>query len=123
MRPIFPLLFLVPGIALAQPGPGSSPIVTTTPKSGAFTTSTCTVGTSSGQCLASGAYNHVQVQNISSSASIACSWGGTAALNSTGVVLAAGQSALWGPATSGVPSGALNCIASAASTPLYVESN
>lgn len=99
--------------------------VETTPKTGAFTIAGCTVGTSSAQCLAAGTYNHVQIQNTSASASVACSWGGTAVLNSSGSIqLAAGQPALWGPNTAGSPSGvALNCIASAASTPLYVESN
>lgn len=98
--------------------------VITTPKAGSFSVPGCTVGTSQVQCLAAGSYNHVQIQNASASASIACSWGGTAVLNSSGSVqLAAGQSALWGPNTAGAPTVALNCIASAASTPLYLESN
>lgn len=97
--------------------------IKTTPQTGTFSTPGCTVTTSSAQCLATGTYNHVQIQNTSASASIACSWGGTAALNSNGSVqLAAGQSALWGPNTSGVPSSALNCIGSAAAS-LYLEYN
>jgi len=96
-----------------------------TPKTQAFTFPGCTVGTTSAQCLAaSTATNHIQVQNTSTSATLACSWGGTAALNSSSSFqLAAGQSALWGAATSGVPSQALNCISSAASTPVYLEYN
>lgn len=96
----------------------------TTPKTGAFTFPGCSVTTSSAQCLAGAlATNHVQIQNTSVSASIACNWGGTAVLNSIGSVqLAAGQSSLWGPATAGVPTQALNCIGSGAAT-LYIEYN
>jgi hypothetical protein len=85
----------------------------------------CTVGTSSGQCLASStAVTFVQVENTSASASIACAWGATAVLNSAGSFqLAAGQGASWGVNTGGVPTGALNCIASGASTPMYLEWN
>jgi hypothetical protein len=85
----------------------------------------CAVGTASATCLAAGiAKSFVQVQNASASASIACAWGTAAALNGSGSFqLAAGQGASWGPVTAGIPSGALNCISSAASTPLYVEWN
>ncbi len=83
----------------------------------------CTVGVASAQCLAgSTAQSFLQLQNTSASASIACRFGGTAVLNSsTSVQLGAGQAASWGVTTAGVPSGALNCIASGASTPLFVE--
>ncbi len=85
----------------------------------------CTVGVASASCLAaSTAVNFLQVQNTSASASIACAFGATAVLNSSGSFqLGAGQSSSWGPNTAGVPLGALNCIASVASTPLYVEWN
>lgn len=99
---------------------------TTTPTAGTYTIAGCTVGVSSASCVAtSTVVNHVMIQNTSASANVACHWaGGTAVLNSNGSVqLGPGQSALWGPLTSGVPSGAMNCIASAASTPLYVEYN
>ena len=94
--------------------------------SGAATTGTvagCTVGTSSAQCLAPNlAIAHIQIQNVSSNATIACTWGGTAIINnSSSFLLAAGQSANWGAATGWVPTRALNCIASASSTPLYIE--
>jgi len=83
----------------------------------------CTVGASSAQCLAAGtAKTFVQIQNTSASATIACAWGATAVLNSAGSVqLSPGQPASWGPNTGGIPNQALNCIASAGSTPLYVE--
>jgi hypothetical protein len=100
----------------------STPIQTT-PKTGTFAFSGCTVGISSAQCLAAGTYNHVQFVN-NSTANIACAWGGTAVLSSaTSIQLAPGQPALWGPATAGVPTVALNCIAAAASSPLYLETN
>jgi hypothetical protein len=104
---------------------GSAVVQPVTPKTGAFTTAGCTVGASSAQCLAAAtATNHVQIQNVSASISIACSWGGTAVLNNSGsIMLAPGQSALWGPSTSGIPATALNCIAGSASTPLYLEYN
>lgn len=82
-----------------------------------------TVGASSAQALAaSTAVKFLQIQNTHASNTVACAFGATAVLNSsTSVQLAAGQSASWGPLTGGVPTGALNCIASGASTPLYVE--
>lgn len=85
----------------------------------------CTVGVASAQCLAAGtAQTFVQLENTSASATVACAWGTAAVLNSaTSIQLSAGQSASWGPVTAGIPSGALNCIASGATTPLYVEWN
>jgi len=85
----------------------------------------CTVGTSSATCLAaSTAVSVLQLQNTSVGANIACAFGAAAVLNSsTSFQLSPGQPALWGPNTAGVPSGALYCIASVASTPLYVEWN
>jgi hypothetical protein len=121
-----PAFAAIPTFSINQTTPGSTNLVSTTPKTGTWAISGCTVGTSSSQCIAtSTVVNHVQIQNTSSSASIACTWnGGTAVLNSNGSVqLAPGQPASWGPNTAGVPPGALNCIASAASTPLYVEYN
>lgn len=88
-----------------------------------LTTAGCTVGTSSAECIAASTANFwVQVQNTHVTNTIACSWGGTASLNSTGsFMLEPGQSASWGVTTSGIPTNALNCIASGASTPLYIE--
>lgn len=90
----------------------------------AKTVAGCTVGTSSAACLGANPRAWVQLQNTSASATIACSWDGPAALNSTtSFMLAAGQSASWGPTTGGAPNQALNCIATVASSPLYVEQN
>lgn len=84
----------------------------------------CTVGVASAQCLAAGlATTHLQIQN-NSTATVACNVNGAAALNSaTSFQLTPGQSSNWGGATGWVPTGALNCIASAAASPLYVEYN
>jgi len=83
----------------------------------------CTVGVASAQCLAAGTgYQFVQIQNTHATNAIACAWGAAAVLNSNGSVqLAPGLSASWGPMTGGIPNGALNCIASAPATPLYLE--
>jgi hypothetical protein len=89
----------------------------------AMTTAGCTVGAASAQCLAAAAaVRWLQVQNNHATNDVACSWGGTAALNSnTSFMLKPGQTASYGPNTGGVPSQALNCIAGGAGTPLYVE--
>lgn len=88
-----------------------------------LTVAGCTVGVASAQCVgAAAATQWIQVQNNHATNTVACSWGGTATLNSnSSFMLAPGQTASWGVNTSGVPTSALNCIASGASTPLYVE--
>lgn len=114
------------GISGTLPGFASTPTVKITSSAAAARNFPgCTVGTTSGSCLAAGtAATFLQAQNTSATATIACAFGATAALNAAGSFqLAPGQSASWGPATGGVPTGALNCVASAASTPLYVEWN
>lgn len=104
-------------------GGGGGAVTVSAASRSAMTTAGCTVGTSSAQCLAASTANTwLQVQNTSASAQIACSWTGTAALNSnSSFMLQPGQSASWGLQSSGVPTNALSCIASAASTPLYLE--
>jgi hypothetical protein len=96
----------------------------TTPKTATFVEPGCSIGVASAVCLASGlGVNHLTLQNNSTN-QIACNWGGTANLSSaTSFQLSPGQSALWGPTTAGVPSGALSCIATAAASILYVEYN
>ena len=115
------------GVVLTAPCSSSNalPVTTGTTAPAARHFPGCTVGTTSAQCLAaSTALTFVQIQNTSASASVACAWGTAAVLNSTNSVqLAAGQSASWGTGTVGIPNEALNCISSAASTPLYVEWN
>lgn len=105
--------------AFAQP----LPVVPQSPASQARVFSGCTVTASSATCLASGlAQQWLQIQNASATASIACAFGAAAVLNASGSVqLAPGQPASWGPNTLGVPPGALNCIGSTSSVPLYIE--
>lgn len=112
--------------AISQATPGTTNNVTVSPlPRAARNFPGCTVGASSAQCLAANtAQSFLQVENTSASASIACAFGTAAVLNSaTSFQIAAGQGASWGPNTSGVPTAALNCIASGASTPLYLEWN
>jgi hypothetical protein len=113
-------------VAISQATPGSTNNVTVSPlPAAARHFPGCTVGATSTTCLAGAtAVTYLQIQNTSLSAQIACAFGTTAVLNSsTSAQLAPGQSGSWGPNTAGVPTGALNCIASTASTPLYVEWN
>lgn len=83
----------------------------------------CTVGATTTNCLAaSTAQAFLQVQNVHASNNVSCAFGVPAVLNAKeAAFLQPGQSASWGPNTNGVPSGQLNCIASAAATPLYLE--
>lgn len=120
-----------PGAALVtnQNGSVSAGVVDLPASSGGLFIG-CTVGTTSAQCLQAAAAaapvttTHLMIQNTSASASIACSWGGTAALNSSGsFMLAPGQGRDWGPGIGWAPTLALNCIATVAGTPLYVEYN
>lgn len=98
-------------------------VVTIRPDPGAVTVAGCSVGVASAQCVAAAtATRWLELQNTHATQSIACAWGGAAVLNSTGsFMLSPGQSASWGPNSSGVPTQALNCIATGASTSLYVE--
>lgn len=106
-------------------GGGGGATTVTPPAAAARHFPGCTVGVASGSCLAgSTAVNFLQIQNTSTANTVACAFGATAVLNSaTSVQLGVGQSAAWGLNTVGVPTGQLNCIASGASTPLYVEWN
>jgi hypothetical protein len=85
------------------------------------TVTAATVGTSSAQAVASATWTYVAIDNESASASIACSFGGIAALNSAGSwTVPPGQTRTWAPGAA--PSGAINCIASAVSTPVTIAS-
>jgi hypothetical protein len=85
------------------------------------TVTAATVGTSSAQAVASATWTYVAIDNESASASVACSFGGTAALNSAGSwTVPPSQTRIWVPGTA--PSGAINCIASAVSTPVTIAS-
>jgi hypothetical protein len=98
------------------------PAVTATPNAGAEANSAASVGVSSAQALAPGARKYLFVQNVSATASVGCNFGGgTAALNTAGTrMLPPYASATF--EESFVPNQAVNCIASAASTPVTIES-
>lgn len=113
-------------------GPLAPALATATiPAKAALTIAGCTVGTASATCLAANlASAHLQIQNVTSGSTnfVACTFGGSAALNSSGSFMLApvggGPSAAnWGSATGVVPTGALNCVATAAGAQLYVEYN
>jgi len=93
-----------------------------TPTTGTGGVTAVTVGTSSAQALAAASGNRLTMlalQNVSASASIACNLGGTAALNTAGnFQIGPGQMLTWN--STYIPQDAINCIASAASTPLTV---
>ncbi len=71
---------------------------------------------------ANSAVQYLRLQNTHTGSDIACAFGVPAIMNSTGsLVLGPGESIAWGPDTAGVPSGALNCIASVTTAPLFIE--
>lgn len=78
------------------------------------TPTSVSVGTTSAQAVASATRTYLSIDNPGA-ATIACSFGGTAILNtppSYSIPAASGR--IWGPGTA--PSGAINCIASASTT-------
>lgn len=82
-----------------------------------------TVGASSAQALAAPgiAYNFLSIDNESATATIACSFGGAAALNTAGsYTILPGQTRVWN-APGWHTNQAINCIASASSTPATIE--
>lgn len=86
-----------------------------------------TVGTSSAQALAAATATRsfLLIQNLSNSANIACRFGAAAALNTAGsFMIPAGQTFSWDlrdPNQFALPNTAVNCIASAASTPVTIQ--
>ncbi len=91
------------------------------PTSGTGSVSACTVGTTSAACAAAATSRVlVAIANESTSATIACSFGGAAALNAAGSwTIPPGDTRSW--SGSFVPAEAINCIAGAASTPVTIE--
>jgi len=101
-------------------GGSGGPIVPTSVTNGI---TAATVGTSSAQALAAGTRISLNIQNVSATASVGCRPdGGTAALNTAGTYMIGPLGGItWGPVT--VPAGAVNCIASVASTPVTIEAH
>ena len=104
---------------VTAPG-GSASAIAAYPPIGNPTISGVTIGTSSAKALAAppppALRSYLLIENESASASIACSFGGTAAINSAGsFLLGPGVQRVWLPGTA--PQGDVNCIASGAATP------
>ena len=94
------------------------------PSSSADNTIAATVGVTSAQVVAVSATRRVivAIDNESTSATIACAFGATAALNTAGsFTIPPGVTRVWDGTF--VPSDAINCIASAGSTPVTVEAH
>ncbi len=102
--------------------PESSPGVpyTNTPLKGTGAYSAVTVGASSAQALAAAtATVFLDIVNESASATVACAFGATAVINGAGAIT---LPPLWHRSWEGtfVPTDAVNCIASAGSTPATI---
>ena len=94
------------------------------PNSGAGSTSAVTVGTSSAPALgaAVGGRKFLAIDNESQTATLACAFGAAAALNTAGsFTIPPGFTRTWDGTF--VPNDAVNCIASAGSTPVTIEAN
>lgn len=82
-----------------------------------------TVGTSSAEALAKPtiAYRMLAIDNESATATIACSFGGTAALNTAGsYTIGSSLTRVWS-APAWTMNQAINCISDTASTPVTIE--
>ena len=91
------------------------------------TVSSVTVTNSSAQALgsAAGPRLFLSIDNESATATIACSFGGTAAANTAGsYTISPGITRVWGPVSTDMPlsGAAINCISSVASSPATIES-
>jgi hypothetical protein len=104
-----------------EKGTPSNPLtVSAAPKSAAGAYAAATIGTTSAQVLAPGAASvFLDINNDSVTATIACNFGGAAAITGAGsITIPPLSSRTWGG--SFVPSDAVNCIASAAATPATI---
>lgn len=105
------------------PVSAATPLPVSAPQSSATgTVSAATVGTSSAQVLAAASRRLLAIDNESTTATIACAFGATAAINTAGsFTIPPGVTRTWRDYP--VPADAVNCIASASSTPATVEAN
>lgn len=105
-------------------GGSSTPtFVTPVPSSGTGSTTAVTVTSTSGQALAAAASRKfLFIGNESTTATIACNLGGTAVANTAGNYTIPPNSGRTWDGTF-VPSDAVNCISSAATSPATVEAN
>lgn len=104
-------------VTVAKPLPAAPPASSAT-----GTVSGATVGTASAQILAPAARRFLAIDNESTTATVACAFGGAAAINSAGsFTIPPGVTRTWRDYP--VPADAVACIASAAGAPLTVEAN
>lgn len=81
-----------------------------------------TITSSSAQALASGNRRFLYIGNESTTATIACNFGGTAAINTAGnFTIPPGNGRTW--SATFIPSEAVNCISSAATSPATIQVN
>lgn len=86
------------------------------------TTHAATITNSSAQLVAGANRTLIAIDNESTTATIACNFGGTAAINTAGSwTLTPGQTRTW--KTDPIPGDAINCISSAATSPATYEVN
>ena len=110
---------LVVGVLIAAYSYGATPGQTRTITSVTVTNSSAqALGVSAGQRI------FLSIDNESATASIACSFGGTAALNTAGsYTISASNTRTWtGTQDAPLSGAAINCISSAASSPATIES-
>jgi hypothetical protein len=113
------------GLPVMGPVSPTNPLpVLTFPSTGAGSAGPVTVGTSSATALANSVLGRrfLAIDNESVTATVACAFGATAALNTAGSwTIPPGMTRTWNG--SFVPSDAVNCIASAAGTPVTLEAD
>lgn len=119
---------LVAGSALAgkfgidQTTPGTTNAVAPTPITGIGSTTGPTITSTSGQALATGSRRFLYIGNESTTATIACNFGGTAIINTAGnYTIPPNAGRTWDGTF--VPSEAVNCISSAATSPATIQVN
>jgi hypothetical protein len=113
------------GLPVMGPVSPTNPLpVLTYPTSAAGSAGPVTVSTTSTQALASSALGRrfLAIDNESITATVACAFGTTAALNTAGSwTIPPGMTRTWNG--SFVPSDAVNCVASATGTPVTIEAD
>lgn len=109
--------------AQPSPAPSGSP-TSVTPAASAVTGSVAaaTITNSSAQVVAAASRKLLAIDNESTTATIACAFGGTATVNTAGsYTIPPGYTRTWNSYP--VPADAVNCISTAATSPATVETN
>ena len=113
MARILALLLFWPSVALAQNLPTSHPATITAVSVGVTSAKALGAAAPAGRVL-------LAIDNESASATVACAFGATAALNTAGsFTIPPGVTRVWDDAF--IPNDQINCIASAVATPVTIE--